>query len=268
MAAVVTAEPGQIEDVSSIKATINTALLCGMIKAADGRSMIMILDPGRVIETTFGSGARRGDKIDRGETAVTALEVVQTVDEIQLVSFDVAGQEYALAIENVQEIVQVPARINRVPNTDSHVLGVVTLRNRLLQLVSLREMFGLPAVPLSEHNKIVVVPISGQTSVGIVMDTVKEVLRVNRNLIDPVPALMRAGNAQDHIQGICRINSGKRLVSVLSAAALFENEVVRRAAAAVDTIENPEDIMTLDHARGAETLVEEEQFVVFRLANE
>jgi purine-binding chemotaxis protein CheW len=268
MAAVVTADADQIEAVSSIEATVNTDLFRGMIKASDGRGMIMILDPARVIGNEFGSGSRRGGSVDNGEANAAEVRVEETADELQLVSFEVAGQEYALEIENVQEIVQVPNHINRVPKTDSHVLGMVTLRNRLLPLVSLREMFGLPAVPLDERNKIVVVPRPGQTSVGIVMDTVKEVLRANRNLLDPVPNLMRTGKGQGDILGICRMNGGKRLVSVLSVDALFENEVVRNATAAAGEVQVTEDTMASDNVRDAGTLVEEEQFVVFRLANE
>jgi purine-binding chemotaxis protein CheW len=268
MSAVVTAEPDQIESVSSIEATISTDLLRGMIKTADGRSMIMILDPARLVESEFGSGGQRASRFGTGEIDVVADEATEATDEMQLVSFEVAGQEYALAIENVQEIVQVPEHINRVPKTDSHILGVVTLRDRLLPLVSLREMFGLEAVPLDERNKIVVVPLPDHTSVGIVMDTVKEVLRVNRNTLDPVPSMMRGGKAQSDIQGICRMNGGKRLVSVLSAEALFENEAVRRATATAGAEEDVENAMASDLAGDAGVLAEEEQFVVFRLANE
>jgi purine-binding chemotaxis protein CheW len=264
MAAVVTADPDQIENVSSIEATVNTDLLRGMIKAADGRGMIMILDPIRLVENEFGGDRRHAERLVGDATADDAPRHAETSDELQLVSFEVAEQEYALAIESVQEIVQVPERINRVPKTDQHVLGVVTLRNRLLPLVSLREMFGLPAIPLDERNKIVVVPLPDQTSVGIVMDTVREVLRVNRNLVDPVPSLIRSGRGHNEIQGICRLDGGKRLVSVLSAEALFENDVVRRAVA--DAGEDAgEDTMASDRAG---TLEEEEQFVVFRLARE
>ena len=274
MAAVVTADPEQIENVSSIEGTINTDLLRGMIKATDGRGMIMILDPIRLVDSEFGSGGgRRGDKAGSSEARVAAEQVAEATDELQLVSFEVAGQEYALAIENVQEIVQIPERVNRVPKTDSHVLGVMTLRNRLLPLVSLREMFGLGAVPLDERNKIVVVPLPDQTSVGIVMDTVKEVLRVNRSLLEPVPPLMRefkgvGGKGGGDILGICRMNDGKRLVSVLSAAALFENEAVRRAAAAAEAGDDTEAGMAQENARDTGVLEEEEQFVVFRLADE
>ncbi len=267
MAAVVTADLDQIEGVAAIEATVNTDLLRGMIKPANGRGMIMILDPLRLVECEFGSVERRGEQ--PGGTSMNAVvQTIETTDELQLVSFEVAEQEYALAIENVQEIVQIPDRINRVPKTDPHVLGVVTLRNRLLPLVSLREMFGLPTAPLDERNKIVVVPLPNNTSVGIVMDMVREVLRVSRTLLDPVPSLICHGNGQSDIQGICRMNGGKRLVSVLSAEALFRNDVVRRAAAVADAQDAAENPMATETTRGGAALEEEEQFVVFRLARE
>jgi purine-binding chemotaxis protein CheW len=268
MAAVVTAEPEQIESVSSIEATINAELLQGMIRAADGRGMIMILDLSRLVESEFGAGEGRAERRAGRDVAGETERLSETADELQLVSFEVAGQEYALAIENVQEIVQVPDRINRVPKTDSHVLGVVTLRDRLLPLVSLREMFRLPAAPLDARNKIVVVPLPDHTSVGIVMDTVKEVLRVNRNLLDPVPSLIQSGDGPGDILGICRLNGGKRLVTVLSAEALFKNEAVRRAMVSAVGDGNRKDAMESDQIHDVETLPEEEQFVVFRLANE
>jgi purine-binding chemotaxis protein CheW len=271
MAAVVSADPDQLESVASIEATVDTDLLRGMIKAADGRGMIMILDPLRLVESEFGSSRRLAAKTDADAADRAAPPVTEDSDELQLVSFEVAEQEYALPIEHVQEIVQVPERINRVPKTEPHVLGVITLRNRLLPLVSLREMFGLPSAPLDERNKIVVVSLPDQTSVGIVMDMVKEVLRVHRKLLDPVPSLIRGGGGKSDIQGICRMNGGQRLVAVLSASALFENEALRRAAAAgVVAAEDADEegAMASDQAVATGVLEEEEQFVVFRLANE
>jgi purine-binding chemotaxis protein CheW len=269
MAAVVTADASQIEAANSIEASVNSDLFRGIIRASDGSGMIMILDPVHLIGNEFGSAGRHAGALDTGTPDVTEVKAEEATDELQLVSFEVAGQEYALEIEAVQEIVQVPEHISRVPKTDSHVLGMVTLRNRLLPLVSLREMFGLPAMPLDGHNKIVVVPRPGQTSVGIVMDTVKEVLRVNRRLVDQVPNLLRSGQGQGDIQGICRMDGGKRLVAVLSVDALFANEVVRTATAtASEAPPGTEDVMVSDNIGDASTSVDEEQFVVFRLANE
>nr|WP_321984552.1 chemotaxis protein CheW [uncultured Lichenicoccus sp.] len=270
MAAVVTADPAQIETVRSIENTVDTDLLRGMIKSADGSGMIMILDSARLVANDFHTERARSRAGERGADAPAAGPQAGAVqagqaDELQLVSFEVAGQEYALAIENVQEIVQVAEPINRVPGTARHVLGVVTLRQRLLPLVSLREMFGLVSAPLNERNKIVVVPLPDGASVGIVMDMVKEVLRVSRSLLDPVPALMQA-NTRGEIQGICRLDGGRRLVLVLSADALFDNETVRCAAAAG----GPEGESAMEEVMGSAgpAIDDEEQFVVFRLGQE
>jgi purine-binding chemotaxis protein CheW len=275
MASVITAEAHEIEGVQGIRSTVAADFLSGMIKQAAG--MTMILDPAQLIKSEFAGVAKRvggafGDSLLGGGAARDeARQVVN--DEIQLVSFVVAEQEYALPIENVQEIVQVPDQISRVPNADSHVIGVMTLRQRLLPMVSLRRMFGLTPAPLDEHNRIVVVSLDEREgrngmSVGVVMDTVKEVLRVNRSLVDPMPALLSRGGDGGEIQSICRLASGKRLVSILSAERMFQSHDLRsQIAAHVQGDDGSENAMSDSDNRGG-PVDEEEQFVVFRLAHE
>ncbi|CAO3429186.1 chemotaxis protein CheW [Azospirillum endophyticum] len=277
MASVVSVEPTDIETVDGIRSTVATDLLAGMIKQASG--MIQILDPARLIAREFsGFGARRTSSADLDAMRVDgAVQDREAVDEVQLVSFEVAGQEYALPIEDVQEIVQVPDGISHIPNSDSHVVGVMTLRRRLLPLVSLRRMFGLPATGLDEHNRIVVVSLgtvgdgggmggeTGGGSVGVVTDTVKEVLRVNRSLVDGMPALLNRGGAKGEIQSICRLQDGRRLVSVLTAERMFRNADLSEAVAAQDV--GGEIAMDSSNTRPG-AVDDEEQFVVFRLAHE
>jgi purine-binding chemotaxis protein CheW len=148
VASVVGVEPEKIESVDSIRSTVNTDLLSGMIKDVGGHAMIMVLDFEKLIAQEFSEIASlaRTASMTSGLSANTTSsdEDDDNSDELQLVSFDVAEQEYAIAIEDVQEIVQVPEQIIHVPHSESHVLGVMTLRNRLLPLVSLRRMFDLP----------------------------------------------------------------------------------------------------------------------------
>lgn len=266
MAAVVTADPDQIEPAEAILATVDTDLLRGMIKGVDGHAMIMIIDPARLARSEgMGARERRGSS-GASAAAHEGSAREETSDELQLVSFEVARQEYALDIGNVQEIVQIPDCISRIPRTEGHVLGVMTLRNRLLPLVSLRSMFRLPEVPLDDRSKIVVVPLDHRNSVGIVMDTVREVLRVRKDVVDPLPAML--GDGRGEIQSICRLAGGKRLVSILSVEQLFRHDAVRTALALADDLkEGTEMAEQTTAARGA-TVDEEEQFVVFRLGRE
>jgi len=265
MAAVVTVDPEQIEPAESLKATVETDLLRGMIKGVDGHAMIMIIDPARLIRNE-GVGTRERKRSSGAANVRNADGDASATDELQLVSFEVARQEYALGIESVQEIVQVPGSISRIPCTDRHVLGVMTLRNRLLPLVSLRSMFRLPDAELDERSKIVVVPLDERNSVGVVMDTVREVLRVRKSVVDPLPSMLSDGRGE--IQSICRLNDGKRLVSILSAEQLFRHDAVRTAVAAVSELEEGKTMAEAAAATRSATVDEEEQFVVFRLGNE
>jgi purine-binding chemotaxis protein CheW len=98
------------------------------------------------------------------------------------------------------------------------------------------------------------------------MDSVKEVLRVGRSVIDPVPALLSRDGGLSEIQSICRLEGGKRLVSILSSEKMFDTGDIR----AVIKDGEGEDAAMGGGAKGAEIGVidDEEQFVVFRLMNE
>jgi len=270
MANVVTVDPDRIEPTSAIEGSVDTALLTGMIKGDDGRSMVMILDAAQLVSrefSQFSTKARRAAGQVQAADAASSARAEVEADEDQLVSFEVAGQEYAFPIERVQEIVQLPEHLTHVPNAPAHVLGVITLRNRLLPLVSLREMFGLQAKEFTETNKVVVVSLGagGTVSVGVVMDSVKEVLRVSRSLVEAMPALLSQDGGMDEIQAICRLQEGRRLVSVLSVEKMFDTTELRKLA----TTGN-EGMRTDGRQDGDERqdVADEEQFVVFRLMGE
>jgi purine-binding chemotaxis protein CheW len=275
MANVVTVEAGDIEGADTIQSTVDTNLLTGMIKGRNGSSMVMILDAVNTIKRQFrdlggtSNGGRGTTLADhRTEEAAASKSAASAIDENQLVSFDVAGQEYAFPIEEVQEIVQLPEHVTEVPNTASHVLGVITLRNRLLPLVSLREMFGLPPAEVIDANKVVVVSLGEGTgtSVGVVMDSIKEVLRVGRAAIDAMPPLLSQNRSLNDVQSICRLDEGRRLVSILSAGRMFNVAEVRKLVGA--EIEGSEAMASDEEVAATSKNDDEEQFVVFRLLNE
>ena len=277
MANVVTVDGDNIEPASTIEGTVHTDMMTGMIKTNDGKSMVMILDAGKVVAREFSAIKRAVDRNAAGSGDISddarRERLTEIADESQLVSFEVAGQEYALPIERVQEIVQIPGQITEVPNTPSHVLGVMTLRNRLLPLVSLRAMFGLPARELTDSNKILVVSLgegAAAMSVGVMMDSVKEVLRVEHSIIDPVPPMLSRGGDMGEIQSICRLQGGKRLVAILSADRMFDTGEIRTIVASQDTGTAEMNDHSPGQTTGARTGVidDEEQFVVFRLMNE
>jgi purine-binding chemotaxis protein CheW len=269
VASVVSVDRSKIESPGSIQSTVNTDMLSGLIKDVGGHKMIMVLDFARLIADQFNDipVAARGDGARKVDASGTPQAAAQSVGaELQFVSFEVAKQEYAIVIEDVQEIVQVPEEIVHVPHAKAHVLGVMTLRNRLLPLVSLRRMFGLPNRDADEHSRIVVVSLGG-ASVGVVMDSVNQVLRVPRSAVDRMPALLAQDGNMSDIEEICRLEGGKRMVSILSVENLFRHSAMKAAMTTVDD-------MTMEQAAKAtknavdDASDDEEQVVVFRLNKE
>jgi len=268
VASVVGVDASKIEGVAGIGGTVNTELLSGLIKDVGGHAMVMVLNFEKLIDQEFAElnalseqhGAAGGATL--GASSSTDQQR-SSEEELHLVSFDVAQQEYAIAIEDVQEIVQVPEQIVQVPHAQSHVLGVMTLRNRLLPLVALRRMFGLAERSSDEQSRIVVVALGG-ASVGIVVDNVNEVLRVPRRGVEAMPSLLARNGDMADITDICRLDEGKRLVSVISTHNLFRQSTIREA---LNTVTQQDDDAGRNE-RHRDSNGDDEQVVVFRLGTE
>ncbi|RUR35731.1 chemotaxis protein CheW [Vreelandella populi] len=264
VASVIMVEEDQIEPVSNIQATINTNLLTGLLKQVGGHELVMIIDFAALISASFSENSLL-QRVSSNAGAMSLGDVDsddEASDELQLVSFTVAEQEYGIAIDDVQEIVQIPDHIVSVPKSASHVRGVMTLRQRLLPLVSLREMFCLPGQATDERSRILVVSLAGM-SVGIILDSVNEVLRVPAAQLEPMPPMLARDQAMAELTGLCRLNDGKRLVSVVSAERLLQHQSVQRVLNETDK-EPSVDEELLDTGETDD----EEQLVVFRLGNE
>lgn len=266
VASVVGVDASKIEGVEGIHGTVNTELLSGLIKDVGEHPMVMVLNFEKLIAQEFAQIAavsRKENALGPQINGVSSADDPVIDDELHLVSFDVEGQEYAIAIGNVQEIVQMPEQIVQVPHAQSHVLGVMTLRNRLLPLVGLRRMFALSEQDANEQSRIVVVDVHG-SSVGVVVDNVKEVLRVPLRDVETMPGLLARDGELADITDICRLEGGKRLVSIISTENLFRHSAIKEALNAVNS--NP-DGQTAGAAR-QERSDDDEQVVVFRLGTE
>jgi purine-binding chemotaxis protein CheW len=104
---------------------------------------------------------------------------------IQLVSFRLAQEEYGIEITRVREIILMGA-ITRVPQTPNYVKGLINLRSTVIPVIDLRIRFGLPESEATDVSRIMVVNVGGKT-IGIVVDSVSEVLRVSTDQIAPPP---------------------------------------------------------------------------------
>ena len=101
-------------------------------------------------------------------------------------TFSLAREEYGLEILKVREIIGI-MDITAVPQMPPHVKGVVNLRGKVIPVVDLRLKFGMESAEYTEATCIIVVDVG--TLVGIIVDTVQEVLDIESAQIDPPPPL-------------------------------------------------------------------------------
>ena len=141
---------------------------------------------------------------------------------------------------------------------------MMTLRNRLLPLVSLRHMFGLPQYENNEHSRIIVVAL-GDASVGMVIDSVNEVLRVATIDMDTLPGLLARDRDLSDITEVCKLNEGRRLVSIISVDHLFSHSVIKEALSTVDNLREGLIDQRTSQEQDERIGETDEQVVVFRL---
>ncbi len=279
VARVLEVDTESIESAEGVEGTIRSDLLNGVIKGVEGHDLVSLFDAPRLVAREFPEATAEETEVGAGETlrASRAPGADEEDDEdslLRLVSLLVDGQEYAFEIANVEEIVRVPEDINEVPGSGREVLGLINLRGRILPLVGLRRIFGLPEAPIEDRNRIVVVSIDvgggRRTRIGVVVDEVREVLRVPAEIRDSVPELL-CDESDKAIGAICRLDGGRRLVPILEADALFGHPAVRAALDAGGDMEETTSDMVETTALAERHEVEEgeeTQIVVFHLADQ
>jgi purine-binding chemotaxis protein CheW len=118
----------------------------------------------------------------------------------QLCTFRIAGEDYAIDIMRVREIIH-PGPITPVPRAPAFVEGVIRLRGDVIPVIDVRKRFGLPGTPATRKSRFLVVNVAGRR-IALVVDEVREVLRLPRSEIRPAPALGAPGGPRFFL-GVC-----------------------------------------------------------------
>ena len=124
-------------------------------------------------------------------------------DELQLVSFNIGSEEFGVDILKVQEINRM-VDITKVPQAPHYVEGVINLRGKVIPIVDLRKRFDLEVKEHDKNTRIVVVDIDG-TVMGMIVDAVSEVLRLDASTIEPPPEIVTGINS-DYIKGVAKLD--------------------------------------------------------------
>ncbi len=109
-------------------------------------------------------------------------------------TFVLGEEEYGLEILKVREIIGI-MEITSVPQTPEFIKGVINLRGKVIPVVDLRRKFGMETAEYTEETCIIVVDIAA-SSMGILVDTVSEVLDIPQESIEPPPSFGSSINTE------------------------------------------------------------------------
>lgn len=242
--------------------TQSTEKLLGAFKIDRIQQVAKILDIDSLLKSAFAHLAREQPR-EHKERAIarSAAHKRQAVEREMLVTFDVAGQEFALPLAVVEEILPAPSSVTTISRTDSVSIGFTAVRDTLIPLLSLRGLLGFDAqLGPTEREKVVVLNVGG-SPIGLIADAARSVVAAEVDAMEAVPPVLAARTGGEaRIRAVYRGDAGRRLISVLSPDHLFREDVMQRLAA----------IQPTEHKRAAPAkgAAQELIFLVFRLGDD
>lgn len=135
---------------------------------------------------------------------------------LQLVTFRIGEEEFAVDILSVQEIIRL-LQITMVPRAPEYVVGVINLRGKVIPVIDLRIRFNRPKAAADNNTRIVVMEFE-QRIVGFLVDAVSEVLRIAASTVEPAPPVV-AGIGSEYIRGVGKLED--RLLILLDLNTLL-----------------------------------------------
>ncbi|MHB8882397.1 MAG: chemotaxis protein CheW [Thermodesulfovibrionales bacterium] len=136
----------------------------------------------------------------------------------QVVRFIVGKESFGVDIASVHEIVTVP-EITRVPDTPDFLEGVINLRGKIVSVVDLRKRLRINGAERHKKNRILVTEIDKKV-VGLIVDEVSEVLRLNPDNIEPPPEMINSVGAE-YITGVGKLED--KIIMILDMSKVLNN---------------------------------------------
>jgi len=157
------------------------------------------------------------------QTAETTLAVEEEEDTLEgmYLTFPLGREEYGIEIRYVIEIVGIQ-KITEVPDMPPFVKGVINLRGKVIPVMDVRLRFNLEEKKYTDQTCIIVIDIGG-TSVGLIVDTVSEVICIPAENIDPPPKIRKDERSQ-FIKGLGKVEDSVKILLDVPKL-LFDEEI-------------------------------------------
>lgn len=164
------------------------------------------------------------------DTKESAQQIGIDTDGSQFLTFQLGEELYGVDILRVQEI-KGYTTVTKIPNTPDYIKGVLNLRGTIVPIVELRTTFGMPTIDYTMFTVIVVVVVRDRI-MGLVVDSVSDVLNISKKDIQAPPAFGAKVDVS-FLNGIGK--SGDKLVSLLDIDRLLIDPAIEATTAAATT---------------------------------
>ncbi len=250
----------KIEPVEKDQSNADSFYIKGVMRNIGKHPLILIPDIPLILEEAFRNirNKRNGHNFKEfiQEGKIRNSSIPHEIS--QFVSFKVDDQEYAVPLDGVLEIVEMTENAVKVPNVHECIHGIVPMRDRFIPLVDVRILFGFNPAGDYSGTKVIILE-TGRTTAGIIVDSVSEVLTVAADTVENLPEILSGKEEFSDVTSVCRLDSGKRIISILSAEKLTEHAVIK------EVLESVEEMKNEQANAGSPNTDSFEQFIVFVL---
>lgn len=143
------------------------------------------------------------------EVLENTLELEEDTQKDKYLTFALGNEEYGIEIKHVTEIVGIQA-ITEIPELPGYVKGIINLRGKIIPVIDVRLRFRKQAKEYNDRTCTIVIEVK-DISVGLIVDTVAEVMSISQENVVPPPQLS-SSYQQKYIKGIGKVGSNVKLV--------------------------------------------------------
>ncbi|HEY3420867.1 MAG TPA: chemotaxis protein CheW [Methanomassiliicoccales archaeon] len=152
-------------------------------------------------------------------------KVELTGDEEQIVSFQLGKSTFAVSVNQVREIGKVQD-ITKIPKMPDYIEGVMNLRGQITTVIDLRKRFNIDdgVGGRTAQSRIIVAEV-GDNQIGIIVDSVEDVMRVPKNSISAPPKTLASAMDAELLTGICKLQDKLIMLLDLNKIMLSKEEM-------------------------------------------
>ena len=228
VAEVVRLEDHAIRETPPLVAGIRAEYLAGMVTV--GTRLITLIHLEKLLDSVELS--RRAELEDLGMAGMVGTTEAEFEDEAEqdgrpVVTFRLGSESFGIALHEVEEIVELPA-VTKVPDAPDYVLGVICLRDQVMPLIDLSEILSIQQGDAERKRDMVVLLSFGTAKIGVVVDEIQEILRIQEGQTLPPPQTLSEAE-REHLEGILLLPG--RMVSLINVLKIITGDDQEKIAA-------------------------------------